>query len=103
MDAPTEPMVAEQEASNGYVAIVYCNEPFAFADGHQMRGTPCLICRDGIGGEPATVIGVAALDGPSTSCGHVVSDVFLAHAGHFPMPPEQLQAAIHRGLHVCAS
>ncbi len=98
MDAPTQPMVAPGVDDRGQVAIVYCNEAFAFGPGHRMRAARCLVCGECIGGQSATVIGAAALAGEACNCGGVVSDVFLAHAGHFPMPPAELQAVIRRGL-----
>lgn len=95
---PTEPMVAPHVDDRGHVAIVYCNEAFAFAPGHRMRAALCLVCRECIGGQAAAVVGAAALLGEACECGGIVSDVFLVHAGHLPMPPAELQAAIRRGL-----
>lgn len=99
MDVPTSKMLQESVDDSGHIAIVYCNEPFAFEAGHRMRAANCLICREAIGGQPAAVIGAAALAGEACQCGGIVSDVFLAHAEHFPMDPDALQAAISRGLH----
>lgn len=98
MDAPTQPMVQATIDDSGHVAIVYCNEAFTFAPGHRMRAARCLVCAQVIGGEDATVIGAAALAGEACRCGGIVSDVFLAHAAHFPMPPAELQSVIRRGL-----
>lgn len=98
MDAPTQPMVATNVDELGHIAIVYCNEAFTFDAGHRMRAARCLVCREMIGGQDATVVGAAALTGEACNCGGIVSDVFLAHAGHFPMPPAELQAALRRGL-----
>ena len=98
MEPPTAPMVGPTIDDTGHIAIIYCNEAFTFDPGHQMRAAHCFICTEFIGGQPATVIGAAALAGEACRCGGIVSDVFLAHAGHFPMPPDQLQAAIKYGL-----
>lgn len=98
MEPPTEPMVTPAVDDTGQIAIIYCNEAFTFAPGHRMRAAHCLICGECIAGQEATVLGAAALAGEACRCGGLVSDVFLAHAGHFPIPPAQLQAAIHRGL-----
>src|SRR6185312_9652760 len=98
MDAPTQPMVPPAVDDTGHIAIVYCNEAFTFDPGHRMRAAHCLICDDLIGGQAAAVIGAAALAGEACRCGGIVSDVFLAHADHFPMPPAALQAEIHRAL-----
>ncbi|MGH9622529.1 MAG: hypothetical protein ACRD45_22830 [Bryobacteraceae bacterium] len=98
MKPPTDPMVAPTVDDTGHIAIVYCNEAFTFDPGHRMRAARCLVCREMIGGQSATVIGAAALAGEACPCGGLVSDVFLAHADHFPMPPAELQAAIRHGL-----
>ena len=91
-------MVTPGVDDSGHIAIIYCNESFTFDPGHRMRAARCLVCRDCIGGKPATVLGAAALAGQACFCGGLVSDVFLAHADHFPMPPAELQEAIRRGL-----
>lgn len=98
MTPPTEPMVMPSVDQSGHIAIIYCNEAFLFDAGHRMRAARCLVCRECIGGRQATVIGAAALAGEACACGGIVSDVFLAHADHFPMPPAELQATIRRGL-----
>lgn len=98
MMPPTSPMVTPNVDDRGQVAIVYCNEAFTFDPGHRMRASHCLICSECIGGEPAAVVGAAALMGEACRCGGIVSDVFLVHAAHLPLPPAELQAAIRRGL-----
>lgn len=98
MTPPTEPMVTPHVDDRGQVVIVYCNEAFTFDPGHRMRAARCLICGDLIGGLSAAVVGAAALMGEACRCGGIVSDVFLVHADHFPVPPAELQAAIRRGL-----
>lgn len=98
MTPPTEPMVMPNVDDRGQVAIVYCNEAFTFDPGHRMRAAHCLICAEMIGGHSAAVVGAAALAGEACRCGGIVSDVFLVHADHLPMPPAELQAAIRRGL-----
>jgi hypothetical protein len=84
---------------DGDIAVLHCSAAFTFAPGNRMRAARCLVCRELIGGQYTTVIGAAALAGDACDCGGVVSDVFLVHADHLPMDAEQLQAAIHRGLH----
>lgn len=91
-------MVTPAVDDGGQVAIVYCNEAFTFDPGHRMRAARCLVCRECIGGLAVAVVGAAALAGAACRCGGIVSDVFLVHADHLPMPPAQLQAAIRRGL-----
>lgn len=103
MRPPTQPMAAPHIDDRGHVAIVYCNEAFTFDPGHRMRAARCLICQQCIGGQPAAVVGAAALMGAACHCGGIASDVFLVHAGHLPMPPADLQAAIRRGLECSAS
>lgn len=98
MQAPTSPMTQPLTGEDAYIAIIYCNEPFRFADGHQMRAANCLVCGQPVGGETVTVIGAAALAGVACKCGGVVSDAFIAHAAHFPMPPAELHTAIRSGL-----
>ena len=98
MNPPTEPMVLPAVDDHDQVAIVYCNQSFTFDPGHRMRAAHCLICGEMIGGQSVGVIGAAALAGEACRCGGIVSDVFLIHADHMPMPPTELQAAIHRGL-----
>ena len=98
MEPPTEPMVTPTVDDTGQIAIIYCNEAFTFDPGHRMRAARCLICGECIGGQAATVLGAAVLAGEACRCGGLVSDVFLAHAEHFPMPPAELHAAIRRGL-----
>lgn len=82
----------------GDLAIVHCTESFTFDAGNPLRLSNCLMCDDPIGGQPAAVIGAAALAGPPCHCGSIVSDVFLIHAGHLPASPEEIAAAIRRGL-----
>lgn len=103
MNPPTEPMVMPHVDDRGQIAIVYCNEAFTFDPGHRMRAAKCLICAEMIGGQEAVVIGAAALAGEACRCGGLVSDVWLGHADHFPMPPAELQAAIRRGLECSAN
>ena len=80
------------------VAVMICMEPFILRVSHRDRAAPCLICRKMIGGEPATVLGVAALADPGCECGQVSADVFLMHAGHLPVDRDTLSRAIRRGL-----
>jgi|SRR6267142_1397000 len=87
------------EAGEFSVAVIQSDISFVFTPAHRMRAAHCLICGDLIGGEPAVLTGAAALAGDACDCGQVVSDVYLAHARHWPMPGEDLEAAIHRGLH----
>lgn len=98
MMPPTTPMVNPVITDDGHIGIVYCNEAFTFAPGHRMRAAPCLICQRAIGGEPASVVGAVALCGDACSCGCVTSDVYLTHAAHFPLPPADLETALHRAL-----
>jgi hypothetical protein len=86
-------------ATPGDIAVVHCTEAFIFTPGNRLRAAHCLLCAELIGGEPATLIGAAALAGDACLCGGVVSDVFLLHAAHMPVDAPALQAAIHRGLH----
>ena len=86
-------------ADDGALAIVCCAEPFLFADGHPMRGAPCLICRQLISGEVVRLIGIAALDGDACICGSVVNDMYLVHEMHIPVDAQLLTAAIERALH----
>ena len=94
MMPPTHPMVSPVVDNTGHIAITYCNQTFAFTPVHPMRRAKCVICRDLIGGQPATVIGAVALCGDACDCGAVTSEAFLAHASHFPLPPAELQAAL---------
>lgn len=87
-----------RSVATGALAVVYCPEAFTLEPSHRLRAAHCLICRQLIGGQPATVVGVAALAGEACTCGGVVSDVFLLHAVHLPIGDEQLTAAIHRGI-----
>lgn len=91
---PSPPVVVIE----GDLVVVHAPEPFLFSPGHRLRATHCLICHQMIGAQPATIIGVGALAGDPCTCSAVVSDMFLLHAHHLPMPPADLQAAIHRGL-----
>jgi hypothetical protein len=86
-------------AADGEIAIVHCTESFAFAPGNRLRAAGCLICGELVGHHSVAIIGAAALAGDPCRCGGIVSDVFLIHATHLPLAPEDLQAAIHRGLH----
>jgi len=86
-------------AAPGDVAVVLCTDAFIFSPGNRLRAASCMLCGALIGGEPATIVGAAALAGDACQCGGVVSDVFLLHAGHMPVDAPVLQAAIHRGLH----
>lgn len=80
------------------VAVVYAVDTFTFEAGSRMRTAKCLACDQAIAGEPAAVIGVAALDGAPCICGGIVSDVYLVHASHMPLSPVALRTAITRGL-----
>lgn len=94
MMPPTHPMVSPVIDNTGHIAIIYCNQEFTFTPAHPMRRTRCVICRDLIGGQPATVIGAAGLAGDACDCGAVISETFLAHAACFPLPAAELQAAL---------
>jgi hypothetical protein len=96
---PPPPVSPAYLAAPGDIAIVHCCEAFVFPPGNRLRAANCLICGDMIGHRPAAIIGAAALAGDPCRCGGIVSDVFLIHATHLPMPPADLQAALHRGLH----
>lgn len=85
-------------AAPGQLAVLHCAEPFTLTAGHRLRAARCLVCREVIGGQAVTVIGVAALTEDPCSCGAVTSDTFLVHAGHLPLLPGQLATALHRGL-----
>ena len=87
-----------RSVATGALAVVHCPEAFTLDPGHRLRAAHCLICRQLIGGQPAAVIGVAALGGEACTCGGVISDVFLIHAVHLPINPTELQTAIHRGI-----
>lgn len=86
------------EATDGSLAVCHSTEPFTLAPGHRMRAAKCLICHLLIGSGQAVLVGVAALAGSACRCGGVVSDLFLVHASHIPMDPDELAAAVHRGL-----
>lgn len=92
------PAAKPRAAADGTLAVLHCPEAFTLAPGHRMRAASCLICGQLIGGQPAAVIGVAALAGEACTCGGVVSDTFLIHAAHLPINSEQLTVAIHRGI-----
>ena len=86
------------EAPDGSLAVCHSAESFTLMPGHRMRAAKCLICHLLIGSGQAAVIGVAALAGDACRCGGIVSDLYLIHATHVPMDPDDLAAAIHRGL-----
>lgn len=92
------PVVPPRAAAPGSLAVIHCPEAFTLEPGHRLRAARCLVCRQLIGGQAVTVIGVAALAGEACRCGGVVSDTFLVHAIHMPIGTRQLTAAIHRGL-----
>lgn len=96
-DQPTE-QTPVYLAEDGEIAIVHCTEAFTFPPGNRLRISRCLVCGLMIGGDPAAIIGAAALAGEPCRCGGIVSDVFLIHAGHLPLTPVALKAAIERGL-----
>ena len=73
-------------------------QSFVFAPGHRMRAAKCLICHLLIGSGQAALVGVAALAGDACRCGGVVSDLYLIHACHVPLDPDDLAEAVHRGL-----
>lgn len=98
MTTPAQRLQVPPGTTDGQIAVVICADAFRFAPGHELGASGCLICSNDIGEEPVTVLGVAALTGRPCGCGQVVSDVFLVHADHFPLPPGELQAAITRGL-----
>jgi hypothetical protein len=82
----------------GSLAVVHCGESFTLAAGHPLRASPCVACREPVGGAPVTVIGVAPLAGEVCVCGVIGGDLFLAHADHLPMEAAGLQRALHRAL-----
>jgi hypothetical protein len=92
------PAALPRAAVDGSTAILACAEAFTFDPGNRLRASTCLVCGLMIGAQAATVIGVAGLAGDPCSCGGIVSDVFLVHAIHFPMPPSALDDAIQRGV-----
>lgn len=81
------------------IAISCNSQAFVFPPGHRMRAGHCLICRKLIGGDVAAVLQTVAFDPGACDCGSVESDAFIIHAHHLPIPDEQVQEAIHRGLH----
>ena len=86
------------EAADGSLAVCHSAQSFTLIAGHRMRAAKCLICHLLIGSGQAALVGVAALAGDACRCGGVVSDLFLVHATHMPMDPDDLAAAVHRGL-----
>ena len=98
MTTPAAPPPLRAVADGEMAVLIVCREPFTFALGHPMRSARCVICLEKIGAQPATVLGAAALAGKACRCGGIVSDAFLAHAAHLPMPSADLQAAMTRGL-----
>lgn len=87
-----------EEAADGSLAVCHSAQSFTLTPGHRMRAAKCLICHLLIGSGQAVLLGVAALAGSACRCGGVFSDLFLIHASHMPMDPDDLAAAIHRGL-----
>lgn len=86
----------------GDLAIISGSREFTLISGHPTRGAPCLVCREAIGGDPAMVVGLAALDGEACSCGTVVSDVYLVHSAHLPLTDALFITAISGAL-ACAT
>ena len=95
LSAPGGPV---DEAADGSLAVCHSAQSFTLAPGHRMRAAKCLICHLLIGSGEAALVGVAALAGNACRCGGVVSDLFLIHASHVPMDPDDIAAAVHRGL-----
>lgn len=92
------PAVRPRAAAWGGLTVLAGVEPFTLTAGHRLRATPCLICRQWIGGRPATVVGVAALAGEPCGCGGIAAGTFLIHASHLPVPAGTLAAALRRGV-----
>lgn len=89
---------AAREAIPDEVAVVYSPQPFTFPPGSRMRTTRCLMCGASIGGDAVVVLGIAALDGAPCSCGGIVSDTFLLHMAHMPIPTMELKMALARAI-----
>lgn len=82
----------------GDLAVVYTTKAYTFSEGHELRASKCLLCREPVGGEEFLIAGVAALAGEPCTCGGIVSDVWLVHASHAPITPELLCDPIRRAL-----
>jgi hypothetical protein len=98
MTSPQDYTWEGQLAREGDIAVIHCQDALIFEAGHRMRAALCMVCMAPIGGELAVVIGAAALAGGACLCGRIIADVFLIHAGHLPMLPEELTATLTRGL-----
>ena len=86
------------EAVDGSLTVCHSVQAFTLTAGHRMRAAKCLICHLLIGSGQAALVGVAALAGDACRCGGVVSDLYLIHACHVPLDPDDLATAVHRGL-----
>lgn len=80
--------------NDGDVAVIGSPDSIVFAVDHPMRAGRCAVCSLPIGGEPATILAVIGLGGPSCHCGQVPAGAYLIHASHSDMPQPQLMAAV---------
>lgn len=85
-------------ARPGDLAVVNSIEAFTLAPGHPLRGATCMFCHQLIGSARIAVIGLAGLGGDACSCSAITSDVFLIHAAHFPVDPDEISAALRKAV-----
>lgn len=96
--ASNMPFIAAVTVTDGTIIVVRSGYQLQLTASHPMRRARCVICRQPIGDQLATLIGTAALTGVGCACGSVPSDVFIAHAAHFPIDPDELTDTLTRAL-----
>jgi hypothetical protein len=90
------------EARNRQIVGLTGQTVFILAPDHPLRAAPCLICRAPVGGHQVIVTGVVALAAAVCPCGMLPGGQYLIHAGHLPLLPGELPAAVARlGPHEC--
>lgn len=83
---------------DGDVVVIGSGDTFTLADDHPMRAARCGICSLPIGGDPASVVALAGLGGPSCDCGLVPSSVYLIHGTHLNMTPDQMMPYLETAM-----
>jgi hypothetical protein len=88
MGRPLRPPAPEPIAT-GLWGVRY-STPQPLAAGDRMRGTPCLVCGEAIGGQLAITVGITYYLPDTSRAGHLPSSAWLAHAHHRGLTPRKI-------------
>lgn len=64
--------------------------PQPMAAGDRIRGVPCLVCGEAIGGHPAVTVGITFYLPDTSPAGNLPCSAWLVHASHPRMTPRKI-------------